>query len=148
MTNKQIKALMSNQNYSYGYTIHEEDFADLFGIKLPDLHGDRHSISANVANYELNKMGIYSTINEMLLLEGMCFIKNKEFYEIPLISEITQHISKYYNSSNNKFKRAEKLRKSFSKLHPVEAKEVNNTVNKEYTRRAAAEKQYQPISEH
>ena len=140
-----IKDLVTLGEFEYGNTWTEEKLINTFEIDLPDLSGNATSIIRNVKTFDLKKLSAYGMINEQLLNVGKCFIQDGELYRVPLISEMSNQIDKYYTSSNRKYKKAEKLRKSFSSLHPVEAKTVNDQVNRITSMRASADKAYQPM---
>jgi len=146
MTVEFILNLLEQENFDYGLVWSEEKLISVFNLNLPDLSGDAKSIINNAKRFELQKTNAYLMINEQLLKQGKCFIQDKENYRVPLISEMNAHITKYYNSSNRKFKRAEKLRKSFSSLFPVEAKEVNDKLNRTVSMRSSQSKQYVPMT--
>ena len=146
MTIEMLAGMKEYQELDYGTVWSEAELVRVFSIKLPDVSGNAQSIIKNAKEYELKKVQAYCMINEQMLNKGMCFIQDKDNYRIPLISETTNYISKYYNSSNRKFKRAEKLRKSFSSLHPVEAKKVNDEANRRVSMRSSQDKQYQPMA--
>lgn len=143
MTVEQLNPIIANMDY--GDVWSEDKLVSVFEIELPDLSGDAKSILRNAKKYDLAKMSAYCMINEQLLNHGKCFIQDGDIYRVPLISEVTNYISKYYNSSNRKFKKAEKLRKSFSRQNPVEAKEVNNRVNRTMSMRTIESKSYTPM---
>jgi len=141
-----IKDLIELGEFDYGSIWSEEKLTSAFGIEMPDLSGDATSILKNAREYDLKKLNAYCSINEQLLNYGKCFMQDGNFYRVPIISEMQSSIDKYYSSSNRKFKRAEKLRKSFSELNPLEAKEVNNKVNRVISMREAQSKVYQPMA--
>jgi len=140
-----LKAITDN-NLDYGSVWSEERLVEVFSIDLPDLSGNAQSIIKNAKKFELAKVNAYLMVNEQLLNHGMCFIQDKDNYRVPLISEMTSCIDKYYNSSTRKFKRAEKLRRSFSGKYPVLAKEVNDKANKEHIIQLSQSKQYKPMA--
>jgi len=146
MTIEMLAGMKEYQELDYGTVWSEAELVRVFSIKLPDVSGNAQSIIKNAKEYELKKVQAYCMINEQMLNKGMCFIQDKDNYRIPLISETTNYISKYYNSSNRKFKRAEKLRKSFSSLHPIEAKETNDKANRTNSLSDAQSKSYQPMA--
>jgi len=146
MTIESLIGTTEYQELNYGSVWNEDKLVEVFKITLPDVSGNAQSIIKNAKEYELKKVQAYCMINEQLLNQGMCFIQDRDIYRVPIISEVTNHISKYYNSSNRKFKRAEKLRKSFSSKYPIEAKEVNNQTNRTSTMRSNQSKTYQPMA--
>ena len=142
-----ILDIIENENIDYGTVWSEAKLIEVFNIELPDVSSrNAQIIVKNVNKFELSKMGAYSSLSEQLLSFGMCFVKDKDNYRVPLISEISQHIDKYYSSSNRKFKRAEKLRRSFSSLNPVEAKEVNDKASRTANLRDSKLKAYYPMA--
>ena len=145
MTVKMIINMVDTEGFDYGTVWSEDKLIGMFDITRPDVSGDVDSILKNVKKFELDKMSAYLTLNEQLLSVGKCFIQEKGLYRVPLISEMVVQIDKYYKSSNRKFKRAEKLRKSFSNKYPVVAKEVNDKVNRTNSLRSAQDKAYSPM---
>ncbi len=146
MTVENLIGMKDYQELDYGSIWSEAKLVEVFDIKLPDLSGNAQSIIKNAKEYELKKVQAYCMINEQILNNGMCFIQDRDSYRVPAISEVNAHITKYYNSSNRKFKRAEKLRKSFSSKYPVEAKEVNDKANRTSSLRDSQSKAYQPMN--
>ena len=143
---EEIKELIDTGKLDYGSVWSESELITMFDIQLPDLSGNANSILKNATDFNLKKLSAYCAINEQLLNCGRVFIQDKDVYRVPIISETTYHINKYYSSSNKKFKKAEKLRKSFSNANPIEAKEVNDKVNRTVSMRSSQDKQYQPMA--
>jgi len=142
----EIKQLIESGELDYGSVWSEEKLTTVFGIEMPDLSGDATSILKNAREYDLKKLSAYCSINEQLLNYGKCFIQDGNYYRVPIISEMQSSIDKYYSSSNRKFKRAERLRKSFSELNPLEAKKVNDKVSRTISMRETQNKAYQPMA--
>ena len=141
-----ILDVIEKENIDYGTVWSEAKLMEVFNIELPDVSSRKaNTIVANVKKFELAKMNASACINEQLINFGMCFIQDKGVYRVPVISEMTNQMNKYYKSSNRKFKRAEKLRKSFSALHPVVAKEINDKAVRTATSRSSS-KPYQPLA--
>ncbi len=142
-----IKSLITKEGLTYGSTWSEEKLMELFSIDAPDISSrNANKIKDEINKFTMAKLSAYGSINKQLLSQGMCFVQEKDIYRVPLISEMQVFISKYYNASQNKFNSAEKLRKSFSNLHPVEAKEVNDKMNKTVSARSSQDKAYQPMA--
>jgi hypothetical protein len=138
MTVEKVKVLIDKEQFDYGTTWSEDKLIKEFDITKPDLIGSVDTILKRVKEYELKKMNAYCMINDQLLSSGMCFVQDGGVYRVPLISEMTAHISKYYDSSNRKFKRAEKLRKSFSTRNPVEVRLIDTEVQRTHAIRNAS----------
>jgi hypothetical protein len=145
MTVEKSNSIIELLKLDYGSVVSENTLVELCEIQIPDLSGNSYHIIKNAKKYELDKMSAYLSINEQLLGLGKCLVQDKDIYRVPLISEMFSHINKYYNSSNRKFKRAEKLRKSFSSVNPIEATEVNNRVNRTNSMRNSNSKMYTPM---
>ena len=142
----EIKKIIEDEGLDYGTVWSEEKLIRVFNIKKPDVSSrNANTIIENVKRFELKKMEAYSMLNEQLLNYGMCFVKDKNNYRVPLINEMTEHIDKYYKASNKKFYRAEKLRKSFSKKYPAEAKANNDKASKTIIARLNKESAYKPL---
>ena len=146
MTVDELCSTIEQEDLGYGSVWSEARLCEVFKIDMPDLSGNASSIIKNTDKFRQDKLNAYCSINEQLLKQGKCFIQDKDVYRVPLISEITNQITKYYNSSNRKFKRAEKLRKSFSNKYPTEAKEVNDKANRINSMRESESKAYQPMA--
>ncbi len=144
MRAEEIKDLI--KDFDYGMSISEEYFCSIFKISRPDLSGSATEIIKNTDDFRMKKLSAYGSLNEQLLSQGMCINMSNGSYKIPLISEMQDAINLYYKSSNKKFKKAEKLRKSFSHKYPVEAKEVNDKINREVSLRGSIDKKYTPIA--
>ena len=99
---EQIQNVIVTENITYGTVWTEEKLVSVFNISLPDLSGNASEIMRNARRYELEKMNGYISLNEQLLNIGMCIVQEKGIYRVPLISEMTSQITKYYNSSNQK----------------------------------------------
>ncbi len=144
---EEVISIIDTHEITYGTVWSEEKLCEVFGISMPDLSSrNAREIVSAVHKFDIAKLNAYSTINKQLLNIGMCFVADGDNYRVPLISETQSFISKYYKASETKFKSAEKLRKSFSSLHPVEAKEVNDTMNRTISMRSSSEKHYQPMA--
>ena len=142
-----IKSLIEANGLTYGAVVDEDTLCLWFGIDKPDLSSRNHKeITEVIHKYDMAKLSAYGSINKQMLNMGMCFIQEKNIYRVPLISEMQIFIDKYYKASDKKFKNAEKLRKSFSTLFPVESKELNNSAVKRATLRSSEAKQYQPMA--
>lgn len=146
MRTEEIKELIEAENITYGTVWTEDKLCEVFGIQYPDVSShNKETIIKNVETFKIKKMNAYSSLNEKLIDLGMCFIQDRDTYRVPLISEITSHINKYYESSTRKFKRAEKLRKSFSNKFPAESKPANDKINRVYSMRESENKMYRPL---
>ncbi len=145
MNNADIRLLITeDEKFNHGATWSEEELRREFGIEEANLDGDREFIIRNLKRYDLQLLGAYASVNNILLDYGRVFIREGDSYRVPLISEIHQHINKYYEASKNKHKRGDKLRRSFERLHPIAEVEDTQAANRRAAMMDSATRHQQP----
>ena len=132
-----IKAVEEGK-FDYGYEVSIDDFAEMFGIKKPDiLNKDADTIYKLIRKYELNILAAYGVMNNYLITIGRKLYMDGDMYKVANVDDTVAFIEKYYREGDEKYKKANKLRKSFYTIHPV-TKEVDTMALKAATMEASS----------
>jgi len=139
MTPVEAITLIEGGLFSYGYQTTRAEVLLLGGYSEPNYHSlEGVEAIRESKKYDLILLGIYSALNDQLLLRGRTLRQVNGDFMVPGINETLKHASSYEKRASKNMLKARKLKESFRVVNPTEEPTFEETRAEEMAHRLQA----------